>query len=235
MRIFKLILMGLLTLMVLGCSGDNPDVTQEMQEYMQDVEATVEARLAEERAIENRIEAEVEAKIAEMVAFAERYGSGERIATATPAVVVAPTVAAPTVAAPTVAAPTVAAPTATPTGVVAPIVVAEPTVVEGTVDAPVESVIVDDSTACPGYGQYTVSGTVAGYPDGTRVLGVVGDIYVGSTMLAAAYYELIIDLCAEDGTSLENQYMKFNVGGKTADQEVILTSGGNISRQLTVP
>ena len=227
--------MGLLTLTVLGCSGNVPDVTQEMQGYMQDIEATVEARLAEERAIENRIEVEVEAKIAEMLAFAERYGSGKRIATATLDVVATATVATPTVVAPTVVAPTVVAPTVVAPTVVPSTVVAEPTAVQAAVVVLVESDIADDSTACAGYGQYTVSGTVAGYPDGTRVLGVVGDIYVGSAILAAAYYELIIDLCAEDGTSLENQYMQFNVGGKTAEQEVVLTSGGNVSRQLTVP
>ena len=216
MRTFKLIVMGLLTFTMIGCSGDGPDVTQEMQGYMRGMEATVEARLAEERAIERRIEAEVEAKIAEMIAFAERYGSGELIASATPAVVATPVA---------LATPVVAA---------TPVVVATP-VVQGVVDAPVESIAADDSTTCAGYGRYTVSGTVAGYPDGTRILGVVGDKYVGSTTLVAAYYELIIDLCAEDGTSLESQYMKFNVGGETADQEVILVSGASLSRPLTVP
>ena len=79
---------------------------------------------------------------------------------------------------------------------------------------------------------FTVKGTASGFPDGTRVIGRIGYENIVSANLVAGFYQLVLDLC---GSSFENEYMQFQVGAQTAEQEVIVMKGATVTRALTVP
>jgi len=91
---------------------------------------------------------------------------------------------------------------------------------------------VASDVSCSESDNFIVNGTVTGFPDGSRVIGIIGEEKVVSANVIAGTYELVLDLCS---ASFENQYMKFQIGGRDAEQQVLVVMGSNISRALTVP
>ena len=116
------------------------------------------------------------------------------------------------------------APTAVPTATAIPTKVVLPTPTlhheQEEQESPVSESTCINST-------FTVSGVVSGYPDQAIVEGVLhNDAVVGVSVVDSAgsseNYSLSINLCDENGQSIENQYMKIKVNGSFTNQEVIL-------------
>ena len=91
---------------------------------------------------------------------------------------------------------------------------------------------VTSDVSCSKSDNFIVNGTVTGFPDGSRVIGVIGEENVVSANVIASTYELVLDLC---GSSFESEYMQFKIGGRSAEQQVVVIKGSNISLALTIP
>jgi len=95
-----------------------------------------------------------------------------------------------------------------------------------------ESQDVTGDITCSEDDNFTVTGTVSGFPDGTRVIGKIAGENIVVTNVSGGAYELVLDMC---DSSFENEYMQFQVGGQTAEQQVIVMKGATVERPLTLP
>ena len=164
---------------------------------------------------------------------------------------ITPTVDLPTIAVPTpnieatvqarvaqeLAAQPTATPTAVPTATAIPTKVVLPTPTlhheQEEQESPISESTCINST-------FTVSGVVSGYPDQAIVEGVLhNDAVVGVSVVdgnagASGNYSLSVNMCDENGQSIEDQYMKIKVNGSFTNQEVLLIPNMTINRDITV-